>query len=172
MACAELAGHLDETRAVFEREKQRVERLLRGKGWKEKACIGRGTEGRLAQAEVPEVVHRLKPCCAGYIFFTRSSVSRRSCSHTRSESMIVGLSRMTSSFFSVSRVVVRNSSAASPESETPETPPRTSLTSVRIKPPIPTIDPSLTRTMVSVSRIVLRAVGTATLPKPRLTLVW
>src|SRR5882762_842228 len=161
LAGAHLARDLDEAVAVRNRHEQRVERLLAAATAVEIARIRGDAEGRLAQAEMSEIVHRISlPAMSRPSASMRSRASRASSLQSRSDSRIVGLSRMTSSFFSLTRLVLRRRTLAGPQSGAPGRPPRTSLISVRIRPPMATMLASATRTIVSVSRMVLRAVGT------------
>src|SRR6185295_6127041 len=163
LAGADLAGDLDEALAVGHRHDQRVEGLLRGAAGEEIARVGSDAEGRLAQAEMAQVVHRR--------LSMRRRVSVTSCSQSRSESTMVGLSRMTSSFLLTDLSVLRRR-LPSPESDTPGMPPRVSRMSMLIRPPIATMLPSTTRTTVSVSLTVLLASGRriSAIALPRLTM--
>src|SRR5581483_3168273 len=170
LARAHFARHLDEAVAVRDGDEQRIERLVAAAAAIKVARVRRDAEGRLAQAEMSQIVHRISlPAMSRPSASTRSRVSRTSSFQSRSDSTIVGLSRMTSSFFSRTRLVLFKRALAGPHHPcVPGTPPRTSLISVRISPPIATMLLSATRTMVSVSRMVLRAVGTLKLPaEPR-----
>src|SRR5262249_26284404 len=114
LAGPDLARDLDEALAVRHRDQKGVQRLLDRPTGEEVGRVRRDAERVLAQAEMTQVVHRAAP--ASFICRLMPSrrwrVSRKSRSHSRSDSMTVGLSRITSSFFASDLLVFRRASGA------------------------------------------------------------
>ena len=159
----------------FDRDQQRVERLLVLRAGEEEARVGRDAERQLAQAEV--VVGSSSSACAPpAAAATVAGGPARLRAGPRSQPRVVdwitvGLSRITSSRLrSTLRSVLPNRSPAIRLSAAPGNAAAVVALRRLISPPIATMLPSCTRTMVSLSLTVLDASGSVKLPSaPRLT---
>jgi len=108
---AHLAGDLDEALAVRDGHQQRVQRFLAARAGVEEARVGGDPERGLAQAEMGKVDHFAAsdepPPILAPRFCIRSRARSMSCSQSLSPLITVGLSKITNSFFTMVRVVLR-----------------------------------------------------------------
>src|SRR5205823_2498217 len=110
LAGADLAGDLDEALAVRDGHEEGIERFLDAAAGKEIIRVRGNAERQLAQPEVAQVIHCARPPprrASGFMESIRVRVSFRSRSHSRSDWIRVGLRRMTSSFLTSCRLVLR-----------------------------------------------------------------